>query len=168
MQEGTGNHDRSQPPHRVPPSHGKPPGNNQPTFSAEESSFPAGNASPIFAPNSNPDRTESPFPAYPGNSPSPRDQTSPVPVYSSNASRVLALKYPPDVTEYPTIICYIICNFSSDFPDVNPDDYYDLWVDPRKLGLTTTRDFFTWLLKEPPDFYSSSILVDGSWSGPLL
>ena len=111
-------------------------------MSAEESSFPAGNASPIFGPGNVPERAESPFPNYKGSSSPSRDQPSPFPVYSSNEPRMLALEYPPDVTEYPDIICYIMHNFAGAFPNISADDFLDLWVDTIKLGLTTTHDFF--------------------------
>ena len=68
---------------------------------------------------------------------------------------MMPLEYPPDVTEYLAIVWYMLQKFAAAFPGVSAPDYYDLWVDSKKLGLTTTCDFFHWILKEPPDFYSS-------------
>ena len=108
-----------------------------------------------------PDRVESPFPNYSGSSLPSRDQPSPFPAYSSNETRLLPVEYPPDVTEYPSIICYIRQNFEGAFLNVNATDFLDLWVDTHKLELTSTCDFFHWLLNKPPNFYSS--FYPGQW-----
>ena len=125
---------------------------NQPSMLAEEPSFPAGNASPIFSAANVQGRAPSPFPVYQARDPAGRPP-SPFPQYPGPEPRVLTLEYPPDIQDYPSIIDYIMHNFDADFPRYAPDDFYDLWTNPKKLGLKDTRAFFHWLLREPPEFY---------------